>query len=82
MRQRKYFNKLNIPGPSPKPIVGNLLDLINKGITKNDEELIEKYGKIVGYHEGATPVILCTDLDMIKHIMIKDFSYFVNRRVY
>ena len=46
--------------------------------------LIKKYGKekkVVGFFEGSTPFVLCTDPEMIKQIMIKDFSNFVNRRV-
>lgn len=81
IRQRRYFPSLNIPGPAPKLLLGNFLDLASKGIVKNDEDLINQYGKIVGYHEVGTPVILCSDLDMIRHIMIKDTHYFTNRRV-
>ena len=52
------------------------------GLSKYDEEVISKYGKIVGYFEGGnTPVVLCSDVEMIKSVMIKDSHFFNNRRV-
>jgi hypothetical protein len=78
---RNYFKKLNISGPTPKPILGNLFGLLTKGIACYDEEIFKKYGNIVGYHEATAPVILCRDVEMIKHVMVKDFNNFVNRRV-
>lgn len=53
-----------------------------KGFMESDTQFIEKYGRIVGYFEGSTPVILTTDSQLIKNVLIKDFNYFVNRRVY
>ena len=78
----QFFPNLNIPGPSPKPIIGDFLKLITKGLAKYDEEAIAKYGKILGYYEATKPVVLCTDVEMIKSVMIKDAQHFVNKRVF
>lgn len=78
---QRYFRKLNIPSPFTNPLIGGMAEVIRKGMAKYDEEIFKKYGKIVGYYEGSVPVILCSDIDMIKHVLIKDFNYFVNRRV-
>lgn len=75
------FKKLNIPGPTPLPVVGNMLKLIKNGFVKHDVEIMKKYGRVVGYFEGSTPVVLTTDTKFIKNVMIKDFNCFVNRRV-
>jgi hypothetical protein len=72
---------MNVPGPSPLPLVGNLLQVIKKGITEHDTELMNQYGKIVGFFEGSTPNLMITDIRLIKSITIKDFGHFVNRRV-
>jgi hypothetical protein len=51
------------------------------GLSNYDDEVISKYGNILGYWEGNRPVVLCADVDMIKSVMIKDSHYFNNRRV-
>lgn len=80
-RKCRFFPNANIPGPKPKFIVGDFLRLIGMGITSYDEEMTKKYGRICGYFETNKAVILCSDVDMIKHVMFKDSQYFLNRRV-
>lgn len=72
---------MNIPGPEPVPFIGNGMDIINKGLIQHDMDIIKKYGKIVGYFEGSEPVLLVSDVNLLKSILISDFSSFVNRRV-
>ena len=81
LERKNYFKKLGIPGPTPRIIFGNMLEMSNIGIQEYDMNLLKKYGKTVGYFEGHTPVILTKDVKFIKAVMIKDFSSFVNRRV-
>ena len=71
---------MGVPGPSPLFIFGNFFSM-TKGLIKCDSALIEKYGKTCGYFEGSQPVIITTDVKFIKSVMIKDFQYFINRRV-
>lgn len=81
IEQRNYFKRLNLPAPMSWPILGNLVSAIRNGLIQNDFLLIKKYGKTVGFYEGFMPVIMTTDLKLIKAFCIKDFGTFVNRRV-
>lgn len=58
-----------------------MLKLLKDGFVKHDVEIMKKYGRVVGYFEGSTPIVLTTDTKLIKNVMIKDFNCFVNRRV-
>nr|QUF59371.1 cytochrome p450 CYP3044B4 [Brachionus angularis] len=76
---RKHFEKCNLKGPKPSPIIGNFFSIIQRGMPYNDKYLIDTYGKTLGYFEFASPVILTTDPKLLKLILIKDFNNFSNR---
>lgn len=80
--ERKFFEKMNIPGPKPWPLIGNIDQLFRYGIQETDMKMVKAYGKIYGYFEGNSPIIMTTDIKFIKSCLIKDFNSFVNRRVF
>ncbi|CAN8001767.1 unnamed protein product, partial [Ixodes hexagonus] len=82
-RRKRFslFKNMGIPGPTPSLFSGNLNELIEKGTARSFEDWIKKYGDIVGFYNGATPMLIVTDLDLIKRIQIKDFSNFHKRGV-
>ena len=80
--ERKYFEKMNLPGPKPWPLLGNIDQLFLYGIQETDMKMVKTYGKIYGYFEGNSPIIMTTDIKFIKSCLIKDFNSFVNRRVF
>ncbi|CAN7990268.1 unnamed protein product [Ixodes pacificus] len=84
-RWRRYrfslFKELGIPGPEPSLSSGNLSELTKKGEVAAFEEWIPKYGDIMGFYNGATPILIVKDLDLIKKILIQDFSNFHDRGI-
>ncbi|XP_065909836.1 cytochrome P450 3A24-like isoform X2 [Dysidea avara] len=58
---------------------GNIQEMFGKGVVKFGEEMVAKYGPVVGFYVGCHPYILVTDLDILKQVLIKDFDHFTDR---
>ncbi|EDV26416.1 uncharacterized protein TRIADDRAFT_13672, partial [Trichoplax adhaerens] len=78
VRPLSYFQKLNIPGPKPSLFVGTAFSQ-EYGGHLGQINCIKKYGKVYGAFLGVKPVIVLTDPEMIKELMVKQFSNFPNR---
>jgi hypothetical protein len=76
-----FFDRLNIPGPPPTFFFGNFADLSKtKRKSISIKQWTEKYGRIFGYFEGHTPILVISDPDILQDIFIKSFSNFHSRR--
>ncbi|XP_008696610.1 cytochrome P450 3A12-like isoform X1 [Ursus maritimus] len=76
------FKKLGIPGPTPLPFVGNILDY-RKGFWNIDKKCFKKYGRFWGFYDGRQPVLAITDPEMIRTVLVKEcYSVFTNRRFF
>lgn len=84
-RNFNYWKKKNVVGPEPVALFGNLKDstLRKKTIGEVFKQIYEQYPdqKVVGVYRMTTPCLLIRDLEIIKHVMIKDFDMFTDRGV-
>ncbi|KPJ04479.1 Cytochrome P450 6B1 [Papilio xuthus] len=80
-----YWKKRNVVGPKPLPFFGNLKDsflrktsliVVNKNIYNAYPE-----EKVVGIYRMTSPTLMVRDLDIMKHILVKDFEQFIDRGV-
>ncbi|XP_035204430.1 cytochrome P450 3A8-like, partial [Stegodyphus dumicola] len=77
-KQLSIFKSLNIPGPEPNILFGNLWEF-RKNPYGCPKKWIENYGKVVGYFYGLRPVLLVADPELLKIIQQKEFHKFPNR---
>ncbi|XP_076416767.1 cytochrome P450 3A4-like isoform X2 [Peromyscus maniculatus bairdii] len=70
------------PGPKPLPFVGTMLNY-RRGVSIYDIECQKQYGDMWGLYNGLLPVLVITEPDMIKNMLVKEFySIFTNRHFF
>ncbi|XP_048758996.1 cytochrome P450 3A8-like [Ostrea edulis] len=73
------WRRLGVPSPNYLPYVGAIREIRKLGLHGLDMKLVKSYGKIVGTYLGGFPSLLIADPDIIKTILVKDFSKTPNR---
>ncbi|XP_076241481.1 putative cytochrome P450 6a14 [Calliopsis andreniformis] len=77
------WKNLNIPGPTPSLIFGNMKNSIKRkcAVSEDLKAWYDKYKHepLFGLYIRSQPLLIVNDLDLIKDILIKDFSLFADR---
>ncbi|XP_071382422.1 thromboxane-A synthase-like [Centroberyx affinis] len=72
------LSQCGIKHPKPSPFLGNAL-LFHQGFFHPTIDLIKTYGRVCGYYMGRNAVVLVADPDILKQVLVKEFSSFPNR---
>ncbi|CAL9697376.1 unnamed protein product [Knipowitschia caucasica] len=72
------LRECGITHPRPIPFLGNIF-LFREGFYNAMTELIKTHGRVCGYYLGRRPVVVIADPDMLKEVLVRDFSNFPNR---
>lgn len=85
LHTNSYWKKKKIPFVPAKPIVGNLLEALTfrKSVAETFDDIYHdkktKETPFVGINIFNKPALVVRDLELIKRILIKDFSSFSDR---
>nr|QQL94725.1 thromboxane a synthase 1 [Lateolabrax maculatus] len=72
------LSRCGIKHPKPVPFLGNLF-MFRQGFFEPVNNLIKTHGRVCGYYLGRRPVVVVADPDMLRQVMVRDFSSFTNR---
>ncbi|XP_025103410.1 cytochrome P450 3A5-like [Pomacea canaliculata] len=73
------FTSLGIPGPKPLPFLGNARDINKKGFIDALTDWRKQFGHVYGTFFVLKPMVVVSDLDILKEILVKDFNNFADR---
>ncbi|XP_078609011.1 cytochrome P450 3A8-like [Branchiostoma floridae x Branchiostoma japonicum] len=84
VRPLLVFKKMGVPGPTPLPLLGNMLTLINDGLwnAEASRQHVQQYGEVYGIFFGRSPMLTISDPEMLRDIFVKKFHVLFNRQTH
>ncbi|NWR61132.1 CP2CL protein, partial [Bucorvus abyssinicus] len=67
------------PGPAPLPILGNMLQVKSKNLSKTLQKLSQQYGPVFTVHLGSDPVVVLYGRDVVKEALVDRADEFAAR---
>lgn len=78
-----FWQKRGVKGPKPTLLTGNLGPILRgkQSFSEHSQKLYNEFEseKLIGIFGARTPILVVKDLDLIKNVLIKDFSVFADR---
>lgn len=78
-----FWKNMGVPGPKPSLLFGNFKDIILLRTSFGEalKQMCDEFpdAPMVGVYARRTPLLLLRDPDLIKDVLIKDFSIFSER---
>lgn len=80
-----FWKVRGVPGPKPVPVFGNIKDvmLLRTSMCAYLKKLWDEYKDepMVGIFTRKTPILILQDPELIKDVLIRDFSIFADRGI-
>ncbi|KAM3911023.1 cytochrome P450 2G1-like [Leptodactylus fuscus] len=74
------YRRLRLPpGPTPLPLIGNLLEVKNGQMAKTLMELGKKYGSVYTFYFGLHPVVVFCGYEAVKEALVDHGEDFIGR---
>lgn len=81
----EFWKNLGVKGPKPMLLLGNFKDLMLRTKSFGDfmKDLYDNYKDepMIGIYARHTPILILNDPDLIKDVLIKDFTNFTDRGI-
>ena len=79
-RSTNYWSSIGVTGPAPKFPSGNFHEFINSSYRNVTLKWCSQFGRVFGVYDGTKPVLITTEPELIKEILIKNGHIFTDRR--
>ncbi|XP_025116123.1 cytochrome P450 3A24-like [Pomacea canaliculata] len=73
------WKTLGVDGPKPAPFFGHQQELNKNGNEVSIQKWSQTYGRTFGIYSGSRPLLVTTDLDILKEVLVKEFNKFTDR---
>ncbi|XP_063793863.1 cytochrome P450 2G1-like isoform X2 [Pseudophryne corroboree] len=82
LRLKRFWTCQNFPpGPTPLPLLGNILEIKLGGMVNSVMKLREKYGDVFVIYLGSRPIVIVTGYKLVKEIYLDSGDDFINRGI-
>ena len=78
-RAYRFWRRQGVDGPPPVIPFGNSEDNMKGRTHELDMQHVARYGRVFGLYQGTTAVLVVTDPEILKDVLVRDFHVFADR---